>query len=126
VIAEFREFIKRGNLVELAVAFIMGLAFASVVLAFTNIVLGAIAYLFGTSTAFDQMGVRKDGALVIPIGAFITALINFVIIAIVLFLVVKAYNRMSRRDEAVSPTEIDLLTQIRDELARGNRPGAPA
>jgi large conductance mechanosensitive channel len=126
VIAEFREFIKRGNLVELAVAFIMGLAFASVVLAFTNIVLGAIAYLFGTSTSFDRWGVHKGTTLVIPIGAFITALINFVIIAMVLFLVVKAYNRMNRRDQAVSPTEIDLLTQIRDELARGNRPGAPA
>jgi large conductance mechanosensitive channel len=126
VVAEFREFIKRGNLVELAVAFIMALAFASVVLAFTNIVLGAIAYLFGASTSFDQWGVHKGTALVIPIGAFITALINFVIIAIVLFLVVKAYNRMNRREQAVSPTEIDLLTQIRDELARGNRPGSPA
>jgi large conductance mechanosensitive channel len=126
VIAEFREFIKRGNLVELAVAFIMGLAFASVVLAFTNIVLGTIAYLFGTSTSFDEWGVHKGTELVIPIGAFITALINFVIIAIVLFLVVKAYNRMNRREQAVSPTEIDLLTQIRDELARGNRPGTPA
>jgi large conductance mechanosensitive channel len=126
VIAEFRDFVKRGNLVELAVAFILGLAFASVVLAFTNIVLGAIAYLFGTTTSFDRWGVHKGTALVIPIGAFITALINFVIVAFVLFLVVKAYNRMSRREQAVSPTEIDLLTQIRDELARGNRPGAPA
>ena len=126
MIAEFREFIKRGNLVELAVAFILGLAFASVVLAFTNIVLGAIAYLFGTTTSLDRWGVHKGTALVIPIGAFITALINFVIVAFVLFLVVKAYNRMSRREQAVSSTEIDLLTQIRDELARGNRPGAPA
>jgi large conductance mechanosensitive channel len=122
MIAEFREFIRKGNLVQLAVAFILAVAFAGVVLAFTNIVLGAIAYIFGSSTSFDDVGVHKGHELVIPIGAFITALINFVIIAIVLFLIIKAYNRMNRKEEAAGPTEVELLTQIRDELARGNRP----
>jgi large conductance mechanosensitive channel len=119
--AEFREFIRKGNLVQLAVAFILALAFAAVVLAFTNIVLGLIAYVFGSSTSFDHWGVHKGRELVIPIGAFITALINFVIIAFVLFLVVKAYNRMNRKEEAAGPTEVELLTQIRDELRRGDQ-----
>ena len=117
MIKEFKEFIAKGSLVELAVAFIMGLAFAGVVTAFTNIVLGAIAYVFGSDEGFNDIGVHKDGALVIPIGAFLTALLNFIIIAIVLFLVVKAYNRFKRKEEAeTGPTEIELLTQIRDEL----------
>ena len=93
MIKEFRDFVMRGNLVELAVAFILGVAFAAVVTAFTNIVLGTIAYLFGSSTSFDELGVREDGALVIPIGAFLTAVLSFLIVAFVLFLVVKAYNR---------------------------------
>ena len=120
MIKEFKEFIARGNLVELAVAFIMGLAFAGVVTAFTNIILGTIAYLVGSQYSFDTMGVHNDeGILVIPIGALLTALINFLIIALVLFLIVKAYNRFMRKEEQEShPTEIELLTQIRDELRR--------
>ena len=94
MIKEFKAFVMRGNLVDLAVAFILGLAFAAVVTAFVNIVLGLIAYLFGSSTSFNDLGVHKDGHLVIPIGAFLSALITFLIIAFVLFLIVKAYNRM--------------------------------
>jgi large conductance mechanosensitive channel len=118
MIKEFKEFIAKGNLVEIAVAFIMGLAFAAVVTAFTGIVLGAIAYVFGSTKGFDELGVYKDGVLVIPIGTFILAVINFLIVALVLFLVVKAYNRFKKEEEAAGPTEVELLTQIRDELAR--------
>lgn len=118
MLKEFRDFIAKGNLVEIAVAFIMGLAFAAVVTAFTNMVLGAIAYVFGSTEGFADLGVHKGTALVIPIGAFVLAVINFVIVALVLFLVVKAYNRFKRKEEAAGPTEVELLTQIRDELAR--------
>jgi large conductance mechanosensitive channel len=93
MIKEFKAFVMRGNLIELAVAFILGVAFAAVVTAFTNIVLGTIAYVAGSSTSFDDIGVHKGDALVIPIGAFLTALLSFVIVAFVLFLIVKAYNR---------------------------------
>jgi large conductance mechanosensitive channel len=116
MLREFKEFISKGNLVEIAVAFILGLAFAGVVTAFTNVVLGAIAYAFGANLSLDQIGVHRDGQLVIPIGTFITAVINFLIIALVLFLVVKAYNRLNRKEEAAGPTEVELLTEIRDEL----------
>ena len=118
MLKEFRDFIAKGNLVEIAVAFIMGLAFAAVVTAFTAMVLGAIAYVFGSTEGFDDLGVHKDGVLVIPIGTFILAVINFLIVAVVLFLVVKAYNRFKKEEEAAGPTEVELLTQIRDELAQ--------
>ena len=93
MIGEFKAFVLRGNLIELAVAFIMGLAFATVVTAFTDVILGTIAYVAGGSVSFDAIGVEKDGVLVIPIGAFLTALVSFLIVASVLFLIVKAYNR---------------------------------
>src|SRR4029079_9641721 len=118
MIKEFKEFIAKGNLVEIAVAFIMGLSLGGVVTAFTNIVLGAIAYVFGSAKGFNDIGVHKGTELVIPIGLFLTALLNFVVVAVVLFLIVKAYNRFKKKEEAAAgPTEIELLTQIRDSLA---------
>ncbi|MGZ8593207.1 MAG: large conductance mechanosensitive channel protein MscL [Actinomycetota bacterium] len=103
MLREFREFITRGNLVELAVAFIMGIAFASVVSALSDVILGAVAYVFGGDVSFDRFGVERDGELVIPYGAFLTALLDLVIVAFALFLVVKAYNRLRRKRE-VTPT----------------------
>jgi len=112
MLREFKEFIAKGNLMQIAVAFIMGLAFAAVVTAFTGMALGAIAYVFGASLAFSDIGV-----LIIPIGTFIVAAINFMIVAIVLFLIVKVDNRFKRKEEAeAGPTEIELLTEIRDAL----------
>ena len=116
MLKEFQAFVLRGNLVEIAVAFVMGLAFAGVVTAFTNIVLGAIAYVFGSSTSFDDVGIHKGTVLIVPIGAFIAACINFLIVALVLFFVVKAYNRMRKPADAAAPTEVELLTEIRDAL----------
>jgi len=118
MLKEFREFVTKGNLVEIAVAFVMGVVFAAAVTAFTNMVLGAIAYVLGANLSFNDLGVHKGRELVIPIGAFITAVITFLIVAFVLFLIVKAYNRFQRKEEAeAGPTEIELLTQIRDALA---------
>jgi large conductance mechanosensitive channel len=119
VLKEFKAFIMKGNLVEIAVAFIMALAFAAVVTSFTNIVLGAISYVFGGSVSFDKLGVHRGQDLVIPIGLFLTAVVNFVIVAFILFLVVRAYNRFRKQPEAAAPSEeVVLLTQIRDELAK--------
>src|SRR3954468_9865568 len=118
MLKEFRDFIARGNLVEIAVAFILGLAFAAVVTAFTNMVLGAIAYVVGSTEGFTDLGVHKGTALVIPIGAFVLAVINFLIVALVLFLVVKAYNRFKRKQEAPGPPEAGLLPQTPDDPAR--------
>jgi large conductance mechanosensitive channel len=104
MLREFREFITRGNLVELAVAFLLGLAFAGVVSAFSNVLLGTVSYVFGGDVSFDELGVRRDGDIVIPWGAFLTAVVNFLIVGFALFLVVKAYNRMRRRREETPTT----------------------
>jgi large conductance mechanosensitive channel len=121
MVKEFKEFISKGNLVTIAVAFIMGVAFAAVVSAFTDMVLGLVSYVFGGDVSFDGLGVHRNRSIVIPYGTFLTALVNFLIVAFILFLVVKAYNRLQRQEEAApaEPSdEIRLLTQIRDELAK--------
>jgi large conductance mechanosensitive channel len=121
MIREFKEFISKGDLVTIAVAFIMGVAFAAVVTAFTDVVLGFVSYVFGGDVSFDGLGVHRGRTIVIPYGAFLTALLNFLIVAFILFLVVRAYNRLQRKEEAApaEPSEeVRLLTEIRDELAR--------
>jgi large conductance mechanosensitive channel len=101
MLKEFRDFMTRGNLVEIAVAFILGVAFSAVVLAFTNIVLSFIAAIFGGNAQFNKLTADLNGTP-IPYGAFITAVINFIVIAFILFLVLKAYNRMRRQAEATT------------------------
>lgn len=117
MIKEFKEFITKGNLVAIAVAFILGVAFAGVVTTFTDVVLGAISYVAGGDVSFDQLGVHRGTQIVIPYGRFITAVINFLIVGFVMFLVVKAYNRLRDQPDA-GPTELELLSQIRDELKK--------
>jgi large conductance mechanosensitive channel len=83
----------RGNLIELAVALILALAFAAVVAAFTNVMLSFVAAIFGSDVSFDNLTFELNGTP-IPYGAFLTALVTFIVVAFVLFLVVKAYNRL--------------------------------
>ena len=119
----FKKFLLRGNLVDVAVAFIMATSFAVVVKTFTDVLVGFISRIFGGSPDFNDVVIWKDDAGVgIPIGAFITAVISFVILAaIVYFLVVTPYTKAKERffpdqPEAEAP-DIVLLTQIRDSLA---------
>jgi large conductance mechanosensitive channel len=114
---EFKEFISRGNLVEIAVALILALAFAAVVSTFTDgIIGGIIGWIFGGAN-FAAWNVTTDNGATIAIGSFIGEVVNFLIVGFVLFLIVKAYNRAFPREEEPSgPTEVELLTQIRDEL----------
>jgi large conductance mechanosensitive channel len=125
VIKEFREFISRGNVIDLAVAVIIGGAFGLVITSFTNDVLMQFISAVVGEPDFSDLTLELSGT---PIyyGAFLTALVNFVIIAAALFVVVKAVNSLqqlgSRAQEAAEAeaTEIDQLTEIRDELrARG-------
>jgi large conductance mechanosensitive channel len=116
MLKEFKEFISRGNLVELAVAVILALAFKTVVdSVVADVFTPLIAAVFGEPD-FSSITIEVgDG--VIKIGSFLNALISFVIVAFVLFLVIKAYNRtFPKKEEEAGPTEIELLTQIRDEL----------
>ena len=115
----FRDFLMRGNLVELAVAVIIGTAFAAVVKAFTDIITDIIGKAGGVPD-FSSTSVAG-----ISVGAFITAVLSFVLTAaVVYFLVVIPYNRVTERlkaldDGPVAPpavTSEDLLTEIRDLL----------
>lgn len=93
MLREFREFVMKGNLLDLAAAFVLGLAFAGVVTAFiSGIVLPLIAAIAG-EPSFDALQFTV-GEGVIRYGTFLTALVNFLLIAVVLFFVIKAYNRM--------------------------------
>lgn len=114
LLKEFREFINRGNLIDLAVAFVLGLALAAVVVALTQgIVTPLIGRIFGVEGLQDWV-VAGD----IQLGAFLAALINFVVVAFVMFLVVKAHNRMKKPVDAADAEQIVLLREIRDSLRR--------
>ena len=139
LIQEFREFIASGNMIELAVAVILAGAVGVVIKTFTDgIMMQVVAAIFGKPN-FDDVTItlrknvetvtdpvtkvetQKDAVL--QIGTFINALISLVLTGLVLFAIVKAYNRLKRKQEAVEgaaepagPTEIELLTEIRDAL----------
>ncbi len=124
MLKEFREFILKGNALDLAIGVILGVAFGAVVTALNEGVLMAIvAALFGKPD-FDQLAFDLNGTP-IHYGRVLTALVNLALVGAVLFAVVKVINRM-RRPAATPPveTEVALLAQIRDELR--HRPGATA
>ena len=104
MLAEFKKFVMRGNLLELAVAFILGVAFATVVTAFTNIILSLIAAIFGANVSFDHLTFSLNDTP-IPYGAFLTAVVSFLIIAWVLFVLVQAYNRLNAPSEKPKNTK---------------------
>jgi len=118
MLKEFKEFALKGNLIDLAVGLILALAFVALVNVFiAAIVMPLIAAIVG-QPSFDSI-VWTIGDTDILIGTFITALVDFLLIALVLFLIVKAANRMKKpADEAAAPTEVELLVDIRDSLAR--------
>jgi large conductance mechanosensitive channel len=113
----FKDFVMRGNLVELAVAFVMGAAFAAVVTAFTAMLMSLLGKVGGRPN-FDTY--RPGG---VPVGVFLTALVSFIIIAaVVYFLVVKPYEAARERfvkqeEDAAPPEDVQLLKEIRDLLA---------
>jgi len=127
MIQEFRDFIAKGNMVDIAVGFIMGVAFTALVGALVEYVLiPIIAIPFGEPN-FDSIIWTVNGSEIL-IGSFITALAVFLLIAVaVFFFVVKPYNAYKARmeesgeDEAVTPSEVDLLTEIRDALVSEGR-----
>jgi large conductance mechanosensitive channel len=124
---EFREFILKGNMLDLAIGVIIGAAFGKVVTAFTELLLSAIT--FGTgSTQVGAVPIAKkmiDGKeKAIDIGPLIDSFISLIIVGFALFLVVKAYNAAKKRFEAPVapagppevPADVKLLSEIRDLL----------
>jgi len=124
VIVEFKEFINRGNVIDLAVAFVMGAAFKTVVDSFAGsdkgpgILGGFIGAIFGGQQPDFSKKVLTVNGSDIPFGAFATSALNFFFVALALFLVVKLYNRFRSNDdkEKAALNTNDLLVEIRDEL----------
>ena len=132
MIQEFKDFINKGNVFEAAVGLILALAFAPVVQGLVDdIIMPIIARIFGQPN-FDSIAIGlggsqevtlEDGTVVmqeptIAIGSWLTTVVGFIILAFVVFLMVKAYNRATaKQEEEEGPSEVDLLTEIRDNLA---------
>jgi large conductance mechanosensitive channel len=116
LIKEFRDFVNRGNLLDLAIAVILATFFAPIIPAIVDgVIMNLIAALFGQPN-FDSITI-EIGDTSLLIGTVITATVQFLIVALVCFLIVKAYNTQRRdTDEDTGPTEVELLTEIRDEL----------
>lgn len=134
MIKEFKEFAMRGNVIDLAVGVVIGGAFGKIVTALVDqIIMPPIGLLTG-GIDFAQMKwvlkpadntdpAHKIAEVAIGYGAFINTLIQFLIIAFAIFLVVKAINRITRREEAAPappPADVVLLTEIRDLLKSQN------
>lgn len=141
MIKEFRDFIARGNVMDMAVGIIIGAAFTAIVTSLVadliNPIIGVVTGGIDFSNLFVNLGegefaslaaARDAGAPVFAYGAFITAVINFLIIAFVVFLLVKAVNKVkdaaSKKEEAAAaapagPSELDVLMEIRDALKKG-------
>ena len=135
MVSEFKEFISKGNVLDLAVGVIIGAAFGKIVTSLTeDLIMPLVGKVFGgldftakyivlsgevaPGTPLDAA--RKAGANVLAYGSFVTALINFVIMAWVIFLIVKAANKAMPKAPAApaGPSEVDLLTEIRDALKK--------
>ena len=120
IVKEFREFIMRGNVIDLAVAVVVGAAFTQLVNSFAKDVLMQIIAIFVGKPDFTRLHVTIHHS-VISYGNFITAMVNFVIVAIAMFAVIKVMNAMQglrRPGDQVDAelTEVELLTEIRDVL----------
>ena len=135
--SEFRTFIARGNVLDLAVAVIIGAAFSKIITSLTDdilmpligkvfggldfsshfLVLGEVPAALAGSTDYEAL--KKAGVPLLGYGAFVTVAVNFVIVAFMIFLLIRSVNRMMpKADEpaAVEPADVALLREIRDEL----------
>ena len=139
MLSEFKAFIAKGNVLDLAVAVIIGGAFATITTSLTgDIIMPIVGAIFGGldfSSHFVVLGpipegfagdpasyaeLKKAGVPVLGWGQFITVLINFLILAFIIFLLVRWANKMAKKgeDAPAGPSEVELLTEIRDELRK--------
>jgi large conductance mechanosensitive channel len=142
ILKEFKEFAMRGNLVDIAVAFVMGASFGKIVTSFVDgIVMPLIGMLTGGVNFNDKVLVLKEGApavkdaagkvitpaiaeVVVKYGAFITNVFDFIVVSFSVFLVIKAINKMKKTDDVAAPTPAEpsnadkLLAEIRDALKK--------
>jgi large conductance mechanosensitive channel len=133
MLKEFKDFAMKGNLVDIAVGFVMGAAFKSVVTSFTG---GIVSPLIGLIFKADFKSLKwvidkgivdasgkVTGEVAVLYGDFITNLIDFIIVAFVMFMIIKGINKMKKKEEPApeapkGPSQEDLLTEIRDLLSK--------
>jgi len=133
MLKEFKEFALKGSLLDIAVGFVMGAAFKSVVTSFTGGIVSPLIGLLLKSDLKDLKWIIRDGVanaegvvegtVAVLYGEFITNVIDFIIVAFVMFLIVKAVNKFKREEEEApappaGPSQEDLLVEIRDLLAK--------
>lgn len=118
---EFKEFAMKGNVVDLTIGVIIGAAFSKIVSSFVDDVITPLLL----KPALDAANLKDLDKLVImgtvKVGVFLSAILNFLIVAFILFLVVKGINRFKKKEEAAAaptPEDIILLREIRDELRK--------
>lgn len=145
MIKDFKEFVAKGNVMQLAVAVIIGGAFATIVKSLTDeVIMPVVGAIFGGAdfsryfilldvpegyegAMDDYVALKEAGAAMIGYGSFVTAVINFLILAFIIFLLVrytmKVMEQMEKKEEEApaepaGPTEVELLTEIRDSLKK--------
>jgi large conductance mechanosensitive channel len=135
MLSEFKEFAAGGNVLDLAVGVIIGAAFGKIVTSLTdNIIMPVVGAVFGGadfSNFFVPLGAVPEGVVglaatkaagvpVLAYGSFITEIINFLILAFVIFMIVRQAVKMMKKPDAAAagPSEVDLLTEIRDSLKK--------
>lgn len=140
MIKEFQKFIAKGNVLDLAVAVIIGAAFSTIVGSLTDdIIMPIVGAVFGGAdfsnyfilldtpagyegSRSDYAALKEAGAAMIGYGAFVTAIINFLILAFIIFMLVRYVTQLTAKQEKAAgpagPTEIELLTEIRDALRK--------
>lgn len=135
--ADFRAFIAKGNVLDLAVAVIIGAAFAKIVTSLTDdIIMPIVGKIFGgldfsshfillgpvpakyTGSMTDYAALKKAGAPVLGWGQFVTEIVSFIILAFIVFLMVRWATKLMKKGPgaATGPTQVELLSEIRDEL----------
>ena len=141
MLREFRDFIARGNVLDLAVAVIIGAAFATITTSLTeDIIMPVVSAVFGgldfsskfiilgavpetyTGSLTDYAALKAAGVAMLGWGQFLTVLINFLILAFIIFMIVRSANKLKRRQEEAAPAdpeEVVLLREIRDALKKG-------
>ncbi|WP_220455467.1 large-conductance mechanosensitive channel protein MscL [Tenacibaculum pelagium] len=133
MLKEFKDFAMKGNLVDIAVGFVMGAAFNKVVASFTGGIVSPLIGLIFNADFKDLKYVLKEGVadeagkitgeVAMLYGEFLTNVIDFIIVAFVMFMVVKAVNKMKKKEEPApeapkGPSQEDLLAEIRDLLKK--------
>lgn len=133
MLKEFKDFAMKGNLVDIAVAFVMGAAFNKVVSSFTGGIVSPLVGLIFKSDFKDQKWIISEGSLndagekvnevAVMWGDFLTNTIDFIIVAFVMFMLIKGINKMKKKEEPApeapkGPTQEELLAEIRDLLKK--------